>query len=206
MFAGLAPIAKELGFESDWKIPYVTPKDVGDRPNLDDLGPFRWHPSKAPDFTLTNHQGKEVKLSSYRGKKVVVIFYLGYGCLHCAEQLKKFGPKAAEFKKAGYEILAISSDLATDLTKSVENYGKDAADKSFPFPLLSNEKLDVFKAYRCFDDFEKSTMHGTFVIDEDGFVRWQDISYDPFMDADFVLKEAQRLIAQRKAELVVGKE
>jgi peroxiredoxin len=206
VFAKLAPIAKELGFPEDWRQAYVTPKDVGDRPNLDDLGPFRWHPSRAPDFTLQNHEGSEVKLSDYRGKKVVLIFYLGYGCLHCAEQLQKFGPKAEEFKKAGYELLAVSSDLSADLKKSVENYGKEAKDKTIPFPLLSNEQLDVFKAYRCFDDFEGKTLHGTFVIDADGFVRWQDISYDPFMDPDFVLKEANRLIAQRKAELVVDKE
>jgi peroxiredoxin len=206
LFAGLAPIAKELGYPEDWRMPYVTPKDVGERPKLDDLGPFRWHPSKAPDFTLKNHEGKDVKLSDYRGKKVILIFYLGYGCLHCAEQLQKFGPKAEEFKKAGYELLAVSSDLATDLSKSVENYGKGDDGKKFPFPLVSNEKLDVFKAFRCFDDFESKTLHGTFVIDAAGYVRWQDISYDPFMDPDFVLKEANRLISQQTAELVVGKE
>ena len=206
VFAALAPIAKEFEYPDDWRLPYEIPKDFGDRPSLDDLGPFRWQPSLAPEFALTNHEGKEVKLSDYRGKKVVLIFYLGFGCLHCAEQLQKFGPKTEDFKKAGFEILAVSSDLASDLTKSVENYCKDAEGKTFPFPLVSNEKLDVFKSFRCHDDFEGKTLHGTFVIDEDGFVRWQDISYAPFMDPDFVLQEGQRLIAQRKADLVVGKE
>lgn len=205
-FASLAPIAKEFEYPEDWRLPYEIPADFGTRPNLDELGPFRWQPSLAPEFTLANHEGKEVKLSDYRGKKVVVIFYLGFSCLHCAEQLQKFGPKIEEFKKAGFEVLAISTDLATDLTKSVENYCKGEEGKTFPFPLVSNEKLDVFKAFRCHDDFENKPLHGTFVIDEDGYVRWQDISYDPFMDPTFVLEEAQRLIAQRKGELVVEKE
>ena len=38
-------------------------------------------------------------------------------------------------------------------------------------------------------------LHGTFLIDEQGLVRWQDISYEPFMDHEFVLTEAQRLLA-----------
>jgi len=68
---------------------------------------------------------------------------------------------------------------------------------------LSDGKLDVFKKYRCFDDFEKMTLHGTFLIDAQGYVRWQDISYDPFMDPDFVLKEARRLLQQRDTHLVI---
>jgi hypothetical protein len=37
-------------------------------------------------------------------------------------------------------------------------------------------------------------LHGTFIVDGDGFVRWQDINYEPFMDTDFLLKEATRLL------------
>jgi len=54
--------------------------------------------------------------------------------------------------------------------------------------------LATFKAYRAFDDFENQALHGTFIIDERGLVRWQDISFEPFMDGKFVLKEAQRLL------------
>jgi alkyl hydroperoxide reductase subunit AhpC len=54
--------------------------------------------------------------------------------------------------------------------------------------------MTVFRQYRCYDDFEKAALHGTFVIDAKGRVRWQDISYEPFMDVDFLLKEAVRLI------------
>ena len=63
-------------------------------------------------------------------------------------------------------------------------------------PLVANPELDVFRAYRAYDDFEKKPLHGTFLIDAAGLVRWQDISYEPFMDADFLLKESQRLLSQ----------
>lgn len=118
----------------------------------------------------------------------MVIFYLGFGCLHCAEQLQKFGPKTAAFADAGISLVAISSDSQTNLKKSHERY----AEGKFPFEIVSDESLQTFKAYRAFDDFEQKPLHGTFLIDADGRLRWWDIGYEPFMDPDFVLNEARR--------------
>ena len=39
-------------------------------------------------------------------------------------------------------------------------------------------------------------LHGTFLIDAEGLVRWHDISYEPFLDAEFLLKEAKRLLGK----------
>ena len=198
-FQRLDPIAEQLGFPADWRVPLTVAKDIGERPSLDSLGPFRWHPSPAPDWTLQDDKGQEHSLKQYRGKPVVVIFYLGFGCLHCAEQLKAFAPMTEEFKKAGVSLVAISTDDQEGLKQSIEGY-----DKAFPFPLVSDAKLDVFKAYRSYDDFEKQSLHGTFLIDEEGLVRWQDISYEPFMDPKFVLGEYKRLFgkeATTKAKL-----
>ncbi len=60
-------------------------------------------------------------------------------------------------------------------------------------PLLLNPELDLFKSMRCYDDFEDQPLHGTFVLDRQGRVVWQDIGASPFMDAEFVLREALRL-------------
>lgn len=188
----LASIAAALKWPKDWRTPQPRPKDFGQRPDLAKLGPFRWRPSKAIDWSLKDVHGKMHSLKDYRGKPVVVIFYLGYGCLHCAQQLEAFAPKTEAFRKAGYELIAISTDDQKALAKSHKNYENG----KFPFPLVSDSKLDIFKKYRCYDDFEKSTLHGTFLIDAAGYVRWQDISYEPFMDPMFVLKEAKRLLEQ----------
>ena len=73
-----------------------------------------------------------------------------------------------------------------------KTFGKD--EKPFPFPLLSDAGLRTFKAYRAYDDFEKMPLHGAFLIDGDGYVRWQDIGYQPFKDTAYLLGEAKRLL------------
>jgi peroxiredoxin len=194
VFARLAPVAKEMGLPDDWRLNKPLPTDIGDRPSLDSLGPFRWQPSPAPEWTLKDADGQEHSLKQFRGQPIVVIFYLGYGCLHCAEQLQAFGPMAKAFEAAGMPLVAISTDDQEGLKRSIEGYEVGP----MPIQLLANADLDVFKSYRCYDDFEQQTLHGTFVIDGDGLVRWQDISYTPFMDPKFVLQEADRLLAQSR--------
>jgi peroxiredoxin len=189
VFAELAPVAAELGYGEDWRLDRERPQDLGIRPELDSLGPIHWQPVAAPDWTLPGVDNLPLALGDFRGKPLIVIFYLGYGCLHCAEQLQKFHPEVAKFREAGFELVAISTDRQELLSKAHENYDGD-----FTFPLLADPDLSVFRRYRCFDDFEQQPLHGTFVLDAEGLVRWQDISYQPFMDPTFVLEEAQRLM------------
>ncbi|MBS0204644.1 MAG: redoxin domain-containing protein [Planctomycetes bacterium] len=188
-FARLTPIAVELGFGADWRKPKPTAKNAADLPDLASLGPIHWTPSPAKEWSLPNAEGQLQTLAQFHGRPVVVIFYLGYGCLHCIEQLQAFAPKTAEFEQAGISLIAISTDSLEDLKKSHERYKKEGV---FPFPLVSDESLVTFKQYHAFDDFEKVPLHGTFLIDGEGKIRWQDIGAEPFMDASFVLKEANR--------------
>lgn len=185
----LAAIAAEFGFGADWRVARELPIDLGARPNLDSLGPFRWAPSPAIPFSLADMDGKTRSLTEYNGKPVIVIFYLGYGCLHCAEQLKEMTKKIDGFRNAGFEVVAISTDKQENLKRAYADL-----ETGFPFPLLADPEMNVFRQYRCFDDFEKAALHGTFVIDRNGLVRWQDISFEPFMDMDFLLKESVRLL------------
>ncbi len=192
VFARLEPISLELGFSNDWRVSKAPAEDIGVRPSLDSLGTFRWQPSPAAEWVLKDAKDELHALLDYKGKPVIAIFYLGYGCLHCAEQLHAFAPKVEEFKKAGIELIGISTDDLPGLKISIANYDKG----ELPIPLVANPELDIFQAYRAYDDFEKQPLHGTFLIDAEGMVRWQDISYEPFMDADFLLKESQRLLSQ----------
>ncbi len=193
--------ALALNLPHDWREPYAPASDVGNRPPLDALGPFRWHPSPAPNWALRNADGESVSLEDYKGRPVVVIFYLGAGCLHCIAQLNTFAPAAADFEKAGLALVAVSTESVEGLKKTLE---KSASSEGFPFPVLADPSLDVFKNYRAFDDFEEMPLHGTFLIDGNGLVRWQDISYEPFTDVDFLLKESRRLL-DLPAQPVVAK-
>ncbi len=191
LLARLAPFAKEQGWPDNWRNPVPPRTDVGERPTLDAIGPFRWSPSPAIDWSLPAPGEKTLSLSEYRGKSVVVIFYLGAGCLHCVEQLQKFAPRVNDFQQAGISIVGISTEDLPSLTTAVTNFSKD---KPFPIPLATDPELKTFKAYRAYDDFEKVPLHATFLIDGTGHVRWQDISFEPFQDVDFVLNEAKRLL------------
>lgn len=191
LFARLAPLAEAFGYPSDWRQPLAARQDLGDRPALDSLGPFRWEPSAAPSWSLEDHVGTTWSLSHFRGKPVIVIFYLGQGCLHCVEQLQAFAPMTQAFQDAGIELIAISTDDRDKLALSQKMF----TEGEFPFPLVENHNLTVFHAYRCFDDFEEQPLHGTFLIDADGQIRWQDIGYEPFMEPRFLLAEARRLLS-----------
>ena len=188
----LTPIVTDLGWPQDWRVAATASDDVGQRPELDSLGPFRWQSTTAKDWTLSKADGASISLSDYRGKPEVVIFYLGFGCLHCAEQLQAFGPRAEDFRAEGIELVAVSSDDTEGLKVSLQNY--DGGD--IPFPLVADDELNVFRQYRVYDDFEQQPLHGTFLIDAHGKIRWHDISFEPFMDHEFVLNEAKRLLGQ----------
>lgn len=192
VFDRLASIADEIGFPADWRVQMPPADDLGEQPPLDSLGPFRWSPAPAPDWVLPESNGAMRSLRDYRGRPVIMVFYLGYGCLHCAEQIQAIAPMVPKFEDAGISFIAVSSDNLEGLELSQKNYDGDR----IPFPLVANPDHDIFKAYRAFDDFEDLPLHGTFLIDGKGNVRWQDISYDPFMDIEFLLAESKRLLAQ----------
>ncbi len=188
----LAPLAAELNLPTDWRRPAIKHDDIGERPAFDTLGPATWSPTSAATFELPTADDRVIRLEEYSGRPVVLIFYLGFGCLHCVEQLQTFGPMTSQFEEAGISLLAISSDTTEALGKSIAKVANEGA---FPIPLVSDASLATFKAYRAFDDFEQRPLHATVVLDRRGRILWQDIGPEPFTDAKFVLNEAKRLLA-----------
>jgi peroxiredoxin/tetratricopeptide (TPR) repeat protein len=190
----IAPVAKALGLPADWRVPKTLAADVGHRPDLNTLGPVHWQPTPAPDWSLPDASGKPIALHDYRGRPVVVIFHLGSGCIHCIEQLKTFEPLVSQFAAAGISIVAIGTEPPEGLKATLEK-----SKLSSEVALVSDAGLATFKAYRTYDDFENLPLHGTFLIDGDGRVRWQDISFEPFREPRFLLAEAKRLLALPRA-------
>lgn len=190
--ARIAPIAATLGVTGDWRSPALSANDLGERPDLDSLGPVHWEPRQAANFSFPDEDGKMRGLADFEGKPVVVVFYLGFGCLHCASQLNALAGRMDDFEKIGLPIFAVSTDSAADLRKSHDNY--EAEGNRFPFHLVADEKMTGFRDYGCYDDFEKEALHGTFLISGKGKVLWADISAEPFMDMDFLLTEFPRLL------------
>jgi peroxiredoxin len=182
----LEPLAAEVKVE----LPPDKPAIV----QIEKLGPLAWRPPEAPLWNLNGTEGKPFKLQ-FGDSPVLMLFYLGSKCAHCVQQLGKFAALAEDFRKANIWMVALSSETPEQLEQQRAAKGADP----YPFPLFADPSLKMFKEYRCFDDFEKTPLHGTFLVDADrsgrARIRWQDISYDPFMDAPFLLKECQRLLS-----------
>ncbi len=186
VFQRLGPLVELAELPDDWRIEFAYPEDIGERIDLDSLGPARWSPTDAPDWSCPDSAGEQLGLADCAGKPTLLILFLGFGCVHCVEQLNAFEPATGQFEDAGIDIVTIGNQSVEELALAgVEDY---------PFPILSDPEHEVFRAYRCYDDFEDMPLHGTFLIDGEGRVRWQDVSYTPFTDTEFLLAEAKRLL------------
>ena len=191
IFKRLEPLARASELPADWRQPAETRKDIGIRPPLESLGPLRWSPQPARGWSLPENGGQEIALERFKGGPVLLIFYLGSGCRHCIEQLNTFAPFSPRYTKAGIPIVAISTDAASYLNKTSE---QASLPSGFPFPIVANPDLSQFKAYGAHDDFEHQPLHGIFLLDGAQRIRWQDISFRPFDQPEWLLEESQRLL------------
>jgi len=125
----------------------------------------------APDFELkAYHDGKEkkIKLSDYKGKWVVLIFYPADFTFICPTELEEAAELYDEFKKLGAEVLSISTD-----TVFVHKAWHDTSPsiKKVKFPMLADPGGMVCKEYGTFIDEEGISVRATFIIDPEGVVR-----------------------------------
>jgi len=164
----------------------VPPVDESPRPqrnylrtSLEKFGPPHWEPFAAPPLEAVDAEGKTVSLRDYRGRNVILVYFLGNECPHCLEQLDGFRKRRSEFARLNTEIVAVS--------KSPAQAGLDGV------RLLSDPQLANMKRYQSFDDFEEIELHSTFLIDRFGRVVWARIGGDPFTEYDFLLKEIERI-------------
>lgn len=153
---------------------------------LDKLGPSRWEPYAAPELAAVDAAGKAVTLDEYRGRNVLLVFYLGEECPHCMEQLVAISERQDELSRADVEVLAISSSTPEQNAQS-DPLGE------LGFRLLSDGPDHVNARRFCsYDDFEGMELHSTIWIDRQGKVRWARTGGEPFMDLDFLLAEIER--------------
>lgn len=183
----LESLSRSMGM--DWSKAPARRPDFGKRPELATLGPLHWSPPSAPAWSLEDSKGRKRSSAEYRGRPVLMMFFLGRGCAHCMEQLNTFAEVADQFEKAGIALVAVSTDSVAGIKETSAK-----ASGRFPFPLLSDPGLEAFKAFRAHDGFERTSLHGTFLIDGQGAIRWQDIGFEPFLEAPFLLAESKRLL------------
>ncbi|MDN4602856.1 thioredoxin-dependent thiol peroxidase [Paenibacillus sp. F6_3S_P_1C] len=121
----------------------------------------------APDFELPSSTGETVKLSDYRGQRVLIYFYPKDMTSSCTQQACDFRDHHEEFEGLNTVILGISVDPMKQHDKFIAKYG-------LPFILLSDEEHQVAEQYgvwqlkKMYGKEYMGMVRSTFLIDEEG--------------------------------------
>jgi len=118
---------------------------------------------KAPNFNLQNHLGKFFKLSSFKGKSPVIIyFYPKAGTPGCTKQACGIRDDLNKFKDKNVVVLGISIDSKKDIKRFVR-------ENNINFPLLSDNNKIVTAKYGVLRDDGKAK-RVTFIVDKKGII------------------------------------
>lgn len=128
---------------------------------------------KAPDFKLFSSALKEVSLSDYKGKKVVVHFFPMAFTGTCTEQLCTMRDSFGYYEGMNAEVVGISVDSPFTLAKFKE-------EQHYQFPLLSDFNKEASQAYGAFYEVFSLGLKGVskraaFVINEDGVITYAEV-------------------------------
>ena len=136
---------------------------------MSDVSPMPEAGDKAPAFSGKDQSGKSVKLSDYKGQKVVLYFYPKDDTPGCTKQACNLRDGEAQLAAHGIAVVGVSKD-------GVESHAKFANKYNLPFPLIADDGLKITKRYGAYGE---KNMYGikkmgvkrtTFLIDEEGRV------------------------------------
>jgi peroxiredoxin len=142
--------------------------------------------SAAPDFELVNQHGEKVSLSSFKGKKnVVVLFYPFAFSGICTGELCALRDDLSSFQNENVELVAISCDpmYANKVFAEQEGYKFQVLSDFWPHGAIA-------KAYGVFEESRGCATRGTFIVDKDGNLKWQVVN---------TIGEARNVVAYKEA-------
>lgn len=122
---------------------------------------------QAPEIVTINQDGKEIKLSDFKGKKVVLYFYPKDNTPGCTTEACNFRDNYHALQDEGFEVLGVSTD-------SQQSHQKFIAKHNLPFNLLVDEDKKIVEDYgvwvekNMFGKKRMGTARTTFLIDESG--------------------------------------
>lgn len=121
---------------------------------------------KAPEFNLTDEQGRNFSLASHRGERLLLVFYPGDNTPVCTLQLCDYRDGVEAFAGLGVQVVGISND-------SADSHRKFKAKYNLPFILLTDPDLETAERYDS-----KGLMgmkRSVFLIDEEGVIRYKHV-------------------------------
>lgn len=124
---------------------------------------------KAPEFVSVDQNGKQIKLSDYKGKRLILYFYPKDNTPGCTAEACSLRDGYEQLGNLGYEVIGVSPDSE----KSHQNFIKK---HNLPFSLIADTNQDVANSYGVWGEkkmYGKSYMgilRTTFIIDEKGVI------------------------------------
>lgn len=159
--------------------------------------PTQDHPlvgRRAPDIVLPDTSGKTWHLGAeVSDRPAVIVFYLGFTCMACVTHLVELDAAMSQFHDRRAQVLAISGDTPEFSRERLRKFG------GIEIPLLSDHDHTVSTTYGVWksisggnpDDGE--ALHGIFIVDREGVIRWAHVGNRPFTDIPALLTELDRL-------------
>ena len=133
----------------------------------------------APDFTATvviDQEFQTKKLSSYRGKYVILFFYPLDFTFVCPTEVIAFSERYEEFSKINTEILAVSVDSEFSHLAWIQTPRTEGGVGDVAYPLVSDLKKDISNAYNVLDPESGVALRGLFIIDKEGIIQHSTIN------------------------------
>ncbi|MFY0601500.1 MAG: thioredoxin-dependent thiol peroxidase [Cyclobacteriaceae bacterium] len=124
---------------------------------------------QAPEFDSIDQDENPIKLSDFKGKKIVLYFYPKDNTPGCTAESCDLRDNYEQLQKEGYVVLGVSGDSAKSHRKFIEKF-------SLPFPLIADEDKSVHEAFgtwgekQTFGKKYMGTIRTTFLIDENGVI------------------------------------
>jgi peroxiredoxin Q/BCP len=140
--------------------------------------------SLAPDFKLLDQDGREHRLSQYRGQFVLVYFYPKDDTPGCIKEANALRDSKAEFATDGIKVLGISAD-------SVASHKKFAAKYGLPFTLLSDPEKKIISQYGALPELDGKRI--SYLLDKAGRVIKTYPKVDPAFHAEQILADFKTL-------------
>ena len=124
---------------------------------------------KAPEILGKDEQGRDIRLSDYRGRKLVLYFYPKDNTSGCTAEACNLRDHHEQLQQKGYEVVGVSKDTAASHQKFKEKH-------ALPFPLIADvnhellETMGVWGEKTMYGKKTMGTIRTTFVINEEGFI------------------------------------
>ena len=124
---------------------------------------------KAPEILGKDEQGREIRLSDYKGRRLVLYFYPKDNTSGCTAEACSLRDRYSELQGRGYEVVGVSRDSAA-------SHQKFKAKHELPFPLIADvdhvllESMGAWGEKSMYGKKTMGTIRTTFIINEEGII------------------------------------